>query len=84
MVVTVSKDSLWKGIIEDLFAEFLLYFFPVWAMNEVDFSRDFEFLDKELSELIPESLEAKRYVDKLVKVHIKNGKMQWCLIDAEV
>jgi hypothetical protein len=27
----IKQDSLWKGIIEDLFEDFLLYFYPEWA-----------------------------------------------------
>jgi predicted transposase/invertase (TIGR01784 family) len=80
----ISRDTLWKGIIEDLFADFLLYFYPDWTKNEVDFSRKFEFLDKELDEIYPYSKSEKRYADKLVKVPTKNGQDQWVLVHIEV
>jgi predicted transposase/invertase (TIGR01784 family) len=80
----ISRDTLWKGIIEDLFEDFLLYFYPNWAINEVDFSRRFEFLDKELDEIYTNSNNEKRYADKLVKVYLKNGQSQWVLIHIEV
>ncbi len=80
----ISRDTLWKGIIEDLFADFLLYFYPDWAMKEVDFSQAFEFLDKELDEIFPNSHTEKRYADKLVKVPLKNGQNQWILVHIEV
>ncbi|TAE04752.1 MAG: hypothetical protein EAZ97_00035 [Bacteroidetes bacterium] len=80
----IPKDALWKGILEELFAEFLWYFFPDWAGKEVDFGKDFEFLDKELAEIVPESQEKKRYADKLVKVFTKNGGVQWCLVHVEI
>jgi hypothetical protein len=80
----ISRDTLWKGIIEDLFEDFLHYFYPIWAKNEVDFSEKFEFLDKELDELYPSIKGEKRYADKLVKVNLKNGQNQWVLIHIEV
>jgi hypothetical protein len=80
----ISKDTLWKGIIEDLCEDFLLYFFPEWASKEVDFSKGFEFLDKELDELFPENIQKKRYADKIIKVFTKSGKEQWILVHIEV
>ena len=45
-------DSLWKAILEDLFAEFLQFFFP--NANEIfDMEKGFEFLDKELEQIFP-------------------------------
>lgn len=68
----ISKDTLWKGIIEDLFDDFLLYFFPNWTVQTVDFSKSFQFLDKELDEIYPKpENNQKRYADKLVKVFTK-------------
>lgn len=79
----ISKDLLWKGIIEDLFDDFLHYFFPEWASSEVDFGRAFEFLDKELDAIYPEKSK-KKYADKLVKVFLKNGEESWVLVHVEV
>ncbi|TAG03031.1 MAG: hypothetical protein EAZ44_06480, partial [Cytophagia bacterium] len=72
----ITKDILWKGIIEDLFDDFLWYFFPDFAENEVDFKQKFEFLDKELDSLMPENKKGKRYADKLVKIPIKDKKIR--------
>ncbi len=81
----ISKDTLWKGIIEDLFDDFLLYFFPEWAAQTVDFSKPFLFLDKELDEIYPKPQDnQKRYADKLVKVFTKTGEEKWLLIHLEV
>lgn len=79
----VSKDILWKGIIEEFFEPFLHFFYPHWV-NEVDFDKDFEFLDKELDQLFPETESIRRYTDKLVKVFTKKGKERWVLIHIEV
>ncbi len=83
-MLKVPKDVLWKGIIEDLFAEFLHYFFPAFAQKKVDFSKEFIFLDKELAEILPDTDEGNRHADKLVKIFTKDGKTKWCLIHVEV
>ena len=48
---SLTRDKLWKAIIEDLADDFLRYFFPEWVEKEVDFTIPFEFLDKELDKL---------------------------------
>ncbi|MCS6832365.1 MAG: hypothetical protein NZ521_02220, partial [Flammeovirgaceae bacterium] len=72
----MMKDILWKGIIEDLFIEFLLYFYFRWSKKNVDFEKGFEFLDQELHAIYPERT-GKRIADKLVKVYLKNGQERW-------
>ncbi|MCU0447641.1 MAG: Rpn family recombination-promoting nuclease/putative transposase [Microscillaceae bacterium] len=80
----INQDLLWKGIIEDLFEEFLGYFYPDWTQNEVDLNKPFEFLDKELDEIYPVQNAKKRFADKLVKVFTKSGTEQWILVHIEV
>ncbi|TAE10634.1 MAG: hypothetical protein EAZ95_14560, partial [Bacteroidetes bacterium] len=80
----ISRDILWKGIIEDLFDDFLWYFLPDLAQNEVDFSQGFEFLDKELDSLLPENERSKRHADKLVKFYTKTNKIGFALLHIEV
>ena len=79
----VSKDALWKGVIEDFFEPFLYFFYPQW-IHEVDFDKEFEFLDKELDQLFPETENIRRYADKLVKVFTKEGEEKWVLVHIEV
>jgi hypothetical protein len=77
-------DTLWKAILEDIFDDFLTFFYPK-ANDIFDFTKGFEFLDKELEDLFPrEESESIRYVDKLVKVHLKGGQERWILIHVEV
>ena len=79
----INQDILWKGIIEDLCSDFLLFFFPQ-AKDHIDFERGFEFLDKEMAQLFPESENQQRFVDKLIKVYSKSGVEEWVLVHVEV
>ncbi len=78
-------DTLWKSILEDIFEDFLLFFYPE-SGSFFDFSKDFEYLDKELEQLFPpeDNLYQVRFVDKLVKVHCRNGDNEWILVHIEV
>ena len=78
-------DSLWKAILEDIFADFLRFFFED-ADTIFDMARGFQFLDKELEQLFPSNQDefSPKYVDKLVKVFTKEGTEQWVLIHIEV
>jgi predicted transposase/invertase (TIGR01784 family) len=80
-----KNDILLKSAFEEAFQELLFFFFKE-APDIFDLSRDFEFMDKELSELFPE-IEKKggsRFVDMLVKTHLKNGKEEWILVHIEI
>ena len=76
-------DKLWKGIIEDLFDDFLHFYFPD-LVSLIDFSKPFEFLDQELALLFPEAENKNRAADKLVKVYFLNGDEAWFLSHIEV
>lgn len=78
-------DTLWKGILENLFDDFLRFFFKD-ADKLFDMKREFQFLDKELEQLFPaaENMQSPKFVDKLVKVFTKAGKEEWLLIHIEI
>ena len=78
----VTKDILWKGIIEDCFEDFFQFFLPGMG-GKIDFERGVVFLDKELEQLMPESVNNPRYADKLVKLCTKDGEEHWILIHIE-
>lgn len=80
-----KDDQLWKGILEDLFDDFLRFMHPN-ADAIFDFGRGIEFLDKELEQLFPpeENVYAPKLVDKLAKVYRKDGGEEWILIHVEV
>jgi hypothetical protein len=76
-------DSPWKVALDILFEAFLELFVPQ-AHADIDWSRGWESLDKELQQIAPEAEIGRRYVDKLVKVWLKTGEEQWVLIHVEV
>ena len=79
------EQPLPEGILEDLFDDFLKFYFPE-SIDLLDLNRKFIFLDKELEQLFPISQDDfnPKYVDKLVKVFTKKGKEEWILIHIEV
>src|SRR5690606_22282012 len=79
----MRKDKLWKGIIEDLAEDLLRFFFPEYE-HLIDWDKAIEFLDKELSQLFPESESSLRHADKLFKVWLKGGEEHWFMVHVEV
>ena len=79
-----NSDIYFKGILEDLFADFLRFFYPN-ADEMFDMNKGFDFLDQELEKLYPvgDAVYPKS-VDKLVKVFTKDGKEEWILVHVEV
>ncbi len=76
-------DSPWKEALDRYFEAFLAFFFP-HIHAEIDWSRGYEMLDKELQPIIRGAARGRRYVDKLVKVWLKDGQERWILIHVEV
>ena len=78
------NDILWKGILENIFADFLSFFFED-SDNLFDLGKGFQFLDKELEQLFPtDEILSPKFVDKLVKVFTKSGNEEWILVHIEV
>lgn len=80
-----KDDFLWKAIVEDIAVDFLRFFFPE-AGALFDFGRKCEYLDKEFDPFFPheENGTTVRYVDKLIKVYLKDGTEKWIAIHVEV
>jgi len=76
-------NSGWKEMIELYLPDFILFYYPS-IYKDIDFERGFVFLDKELNKIVKDSVEKKRYVDKLVKVFLKNGAEKCILIHIEI
>ncbi len=76
-------DSPWKEAVEYYFKEFMNFFFPK-IHDEIDWSRNYEFMDKELEKIARDAQSGKRYADKLVKVFLPNGNEARIMIHIEI
>lgn len=76
-------DGPWKEILEDYFQDFLLFFFPE-IHADIHWDQSYEFLDKELQQVVRDAAIGTRYGDKLVKVWRSGGEELWVLIHVEV
>ncbi len=79
----VDFDSPWKDALDEYLPSFIALFFPVMH-GEIDWSRGYETLDKELQQITPDADDGRRYVDKLVQVWRLTGEPEWVLIHIEV
>lgn len=80
---THDYDSPWKEMLNDYFQEFIAFFFPD-VSQEIDWSRGYQSLDKELRQITREAEIGKRFADQLVRVWKKDGEETWVLIHVEV
>jgi len=81
---TTDYDSPWKGIIERYFPDFMAFFFTR-AHEAIDWGKGYNFLDKELQQVVREAETGARRVDKLVQVTLKgHEETSWILIHLEV
>lgn len=76
-------DSPWKLVLDNYFEEFLAFFFPN-AHEQIDWSRRYESLNKELQQVVRDAELGKRLADKLIKVWLKDGEEAWVLLHVEV
>lgn len=65
-------DSPWKEVLELYFQQFSAFFFPK-IHSEIDWSKGYQLLDKELQKVVREAKTGRRLIDKLVKVWRKDG-----------
>jgi SOS response regulatory protein OraA/RecX len=78
-----NNDTPWKQILRDYFPQAIQFFFPELAVT-IDWSRGYQFLDKEFAQIAPKAAQGNRYVDKLAKVWRLDGASEWLLIHIEV
>ncbi|MEZ4526613.1 MAG: DUF4351 domain-containing protein [Desulfobacterales bacterium] len=81
--MTDDYDSPWKEILEQYFEEFMAFFFPA-AHAGIDWSRGYEFLDKEFQQITKDADSVRRYVDKLARVWMQDGSEAWGLIHTDI
>ena len=78
-----AYDSPWKDILQIYFKEFMQFFFPA-VYEQIDWTKEITFLDKELEEVTKDAEIGRRFADKLVKLHLKNGQEELLLVHVEV
>ena len=76
-------DSPWKDILKEFFKEFIEYFFAD-VYSDINWSKGYRFLDKELQQVVQDAELGRRYADKLVEVTRKNGDMGLVVVHIEV
>ena len=76
-------DSPWKEAIEEYFPECLAFFFAD-IQADIDWSRGYQFLDKELEKIVRQALVTEQRVDKLIEVYRKSGDTAWVLIHLDI
>ncbi len=82
--LSTNYDSPWKDALETYFEDFIAFFLPQ-AHQEIDWRRGYEFLDKELTQVVRDAELGRRLVDKLAKVYLlTTGEEAWVLIHIEV
>ena len=80
---TDDYDSPWKDAVEHYFSAFMGFYFPE-AFTEIDWSKGYEILDQELQAVVRDAELGKRFVDKLIKVSLRNGDEKWIYIHIEI
>jgi len=76
-------DSAWKDVIEGIFPDFILFFFPL-AYHDIDWSKGFKFHNKELGRIYKDHEVGNKRVDELVEVYLLDGCFKWLFIHIEV
>lgn len=76
-------DNPWKEALSLYFQPFMAFFFPEIEAN-INWSRGYEFLDKEFQQVVRDAEIGRREADKLVKVWRGDGTEVWVLIHVEI
>ena len=76
-------DGAWKEALRQHFEAFVRDYFPaIHAL--IDWTVLPEWLDKELTQVLPQPGQRSRFVDLLVNVRLLSGEDQWILLHVEV
>jgi hypothetical protein len=78
------NDTLWKGIIQDLFDDFIPFFYGD-AVEAFDLSKECQFLDKELEQICPGAdIQDPKFIDKLIKIYTLSDLQKCMMLHVEV
>ncbi|HEY2566630.1 MAG TPA: hypothetical protein VGH95_02820 [Candidatus Aquirickettsiella sp.] len=76
-------DTGWKSVLDSYFPRLLEFFYP-HLYEKIDWTKDYQFLDKELQAITREAAVGKRCVDKLVRVNSYSGQQAVVLLHLEI
>jgi hypothetical protein len=76
-------DIGWKEALQGYFEPAMALLFPK-AHAQIDWSRGYEFLDKELQQILRDGKIGPRFVDKLVRLWLLDGNEKWILVHLDV
>lgn len=76
-------DAPWKEVLDIYFEQFVAYCWPQ-HYSEIDWSKSYISLDKELAKIARSAAIGNKVADKLIKVCLKNGEEAYILIHIEV
>ena len=79
----IKKDQLWKSAFRLMMQQIVGFFFPD-QYDEVDWTKEVVFLDKELSTIVLNSRPKNRIADVLVMLTLKNGEKRLLFLHIEV
>jgi hypothetical protein len=78
-----QADSLWKDLVTEFDAEFILFFFGKILHDSIDFSVAPEFLEQEFNDVYTGNVPTKKIADKIIKYRLKNGKIKIIILHIE-
>lgn len=76
-------DSPWKEALEHFLPHFMAFFYPKIHLD-IDWSKGYQSLNKELHQLVRDARLGKAVADKLFKVWLNDGEEAWLLIHIEI
>ena len=79
----LTQDELWKVIVPLLWQPFIRFCLEDWA-DRIDFTRQPDFLDKDLKRLMPRGKSKNRTVDFLIRLYLKDGTTKCFLFHIEI
>lgn len=82
-MVRADYDLAWKNILDQFLPDFVAFCLPEVAVD-IDWSRGYVSLNKELNSISRRQKIKKRVVDALFKVWLKNGEEVWLLLHLEI
>lgn len=83
MTKKADYDTPWKKIFDRYFKEFMEYCWPD-KCQEVDWSKGYKMMDKEMNKITRNAKHGNRVMDKLVEIHLKDNHASLIMLHCEI